>query len=262
MNRWLLNTFPTWALALIVVGGIALLGWGVARTVRRRVPSVAEGEHNDLAGIFLGVLIGVYGIVLAFVIVALYEDFKAAEGTVRTEATELAQLYRDSGAFPAEVRGRIDDEIGRYVTVVVNEEWPLMAEGEASDAAWESIDRLYGIYQGYEPQTEVESTFYGESVAKLDELVASRRERIEQAEQSLPTEFEVLIFGGALLLVGFLSFFGSRNSGVQMVMVVAVSALIGFNLLLAVVLDHPFSGDVGISSHPFQEGALARFSDR
>ena len=257
MNRWLLNTFPTWALALFLAGGLAAIAWAVQTAVRRRLPSVAEGEHNDLAGTFLGVLIGIYGIVLAFVIVALYEQFNAAQSVVRAEATEVAQLYRDSDAFPAGVRDDIHDALGAYVHTVVEEEWKAMEDGKASDEAWAEIAEIYAVYQGYEPEGATAETFYGESVAKLNELVASRRERIEHAEQSMPAEFQILIFGGALLVVGFLSLFGSSNARVQTVMVSAVAALVGFNLLIALVLDHPFSGDVTISDHPFREGALA-----
>ena len=39
----------------------------------------------------------------------------------------------------------------------------------------------------------------------------------------------------------------------------AGALLIGFNLLVATLLDHPFSGDVAISSNPFRVGALSRF---
>ncbi len=40
-------------------------------------------------------------------------------------------------------------------------------------------------------------------------------------------------------------------------MVLAVAALTAFNLLLAAVLDHPFSGDVTVSGAPLIGGALA-----
>ena len=38
-----------------------------------------------------------------------------------------------------------------------------------------------------------------------------------------------------------------------------VAALLDFNLLLAVVLDHPFSGDITVSFAPFKQGALSGF---
>jgi hypothetical protein len=72
--------------------------------------------------------------------------------------------------------------------------------------------------------------------------------------------FQVLLIGGALMLVGFLYVLGVPSGRVQTVMVVSVAALTSFNLLLAVVLDLPFSGDVAVSSEPFTSGTLAQLN--
>ncbi|MBW8826306.1 MAG: DUF4239 domain-containing protein [Acidobacteria bacterium] len=94
MSRWLLNHVPTLGLAAIIIGGF--VGMAVVGTllVRKRLPSWVSGADNDVAGVLLGVVGGVYGIMLAFVIVALWESFQDAERTVTTEATEVSQLYR------------------------------------------------------------------------------------------------------------------------------------------------------------------------
>ena len=109
---------------------------------------------------------------------------------------------------------------------------------------------------GAEKQDEDEDR-EGDGVAVVRHAGDSTKDRLEHAEQSMPLEFQILIVGGALLVVAFLSFFGSANARVQTMMVSAVAALIGFNLLIVLVLDHPFSGDVTISDQPFREGALA-----
>jgi hypothetical protein len=94
-------------------------------------------------------------------------------------------------------------------------------------------------------------------LSKLNDLVAARRERLTQAAEELPSTFQVLLIGGAILLIASLYILGFPTPRTQTVMVVAVAVLTAFNLLLAVVLDHPFSGDVAVSSAPFSQGALA-----
>jgi hypothetical protein len=256
MTRWLLNTFSTWALAIVVVGALVLFAAGGQYLVRRRWPQTAEGEHNDVAGVLLGLVGAVYGIVLAFVIVALYEDHQAANAVVRQEATEIEQIHRGSDAFADDVRAEIRRELADYTGIVIAAEWELMEDGRFSPRAWERVDALYATLQGYRPRTETQSVFYGEAVAKLDDLVTARRERLHFAEESLPGTFQALIIGGALLLIAFMFFIGIRSVRVQMTMIVALAALVGVNLLLVVLLDHPFSGDVAVSSHPFEETAL------
>ena len=259
MTRWLLNTFPTWALALIVVGGLVVLAWAGFKLTRRRLPHLAAGENNDVAGVMLGILVGVYGIVLAFVIVALYEGVQAAEGTVHAEATQLAQLSRDVRAFESPAREAVLASIGRYAHAVVEDEWPLMKKGEESPAAWREIDELYRLFQSYSPKSDPAVVFYGEAVGKLNELVGARRDRLNASQDELPAEFLILIVGGALMLIFFLYILSMPNERAHLFMVLAVAALLGFNLLLAVVLDHPFSGDITVSFGPFKQGALSVF---
>ena len=258
MTRWLLNTFPTLLLAIIVIGVLVLFAATGQYLVRHRWPHVAEGEHNDVAGILLGLLAAVYGIVLAFVIVALYEDFQAADAIVRQEATEIEQIERDSRVFAADVHGQIQRDLDEYTRIVVAREFALMREGESSPLAWKQVDDLYATFQGFDPMGDRQSAFYGEAISKLNDFVGARRERLHFAEESLPAAFQFLIYGGAFLLVGFMWFVGTNNLRVQMLMITSVAALVGLNLLLVVLLDHPFSGDLAVSSHPFEERALER----
>jgi hypothetical protein len=60
---------------------------------------------------------------------------------------------------------------------------------------------------------------------------------------------------GSLITLGYPAFFGASNLTAQMLMTAALAALVALSLLLAVVFDFPFSGDVKISASPF-DGAL------
>jgi hypothetical protein len=60
----------------------------------------------------------------------------------------------------------------------------------------------------------------------------------------------VLLIGG-LITLGYPAFFGASNLTAQMLMTAALAALVALSLLLAVVFDFPFSGDVKISASPF-----------
>jgi hypothetical protein len=257
VNRWLLNTFATWELALLVVGGLAALAIAGLAVVRRALPAVAEGAYNELVSVGVGLLAAVYGIVLAFVVVALYDDYKDAEANVRAEAIAVAQLVGDVGAFPPPVRDELVATLDRYVQLVRGEEWARMADGEASDRAGMTLASFGRLLQRFEPSTASESAFYGESVEKLNDVVSQRQERLHRAHSSLPTPFQVLLIAGAALLIVFLFFVGTPSPRAQTLVVAGVAAVIGFNLLLALVLDYPFAGDISVSDEPFGDGVLA-----
>jgi hypothetical protein len=257
MIRWLLNAVPTWTLVVLVVGGfMAVAGFGLL-FVRRRWPHFIAGEHNDVAGVLLGIVGATYGIMLAFVIVAVYQDFSDAEANVRAEATALSEVYRDTRGMA--IADPMAARIGQYVHHVVDDEWPLMADGRLSDGAWADVDAMFALLQGYEPQTQSQGSFFDAAIGDINQVVASRRSRLFDAQEELPVMLQLLVVGGAVLVVAFTWLFGMRRLTAQLLMVVGVGALIGFSVLIALMIDHPFSGDFSISSAPFREGSLAIF---
>ena len=258
MNRWLLNTFTTWELGLLIVGGCVVVAVGALIAFQR---VGRETEANEITGIVLGVLAAIYGIVLAFIIVSLYDDFRKTKGDIRTEASAVAMVYHDTRGLDAPVADSIKEHIATYIATVKSEEWAALAHGQESEKAWEEIDALYADLQGYTPKTVPQRVFYGEAVNRVNNLMAARRERLNDAEEGIPPTFSVLLVGGAILLLLFPPLFVVRNFRLHVAMSVSVAALVGFNLLLALVLDLPYSGQVAVSNAPFTQGALAAFAE-
>ena len=260
MNRWLLNTFTTWELGLIVVGGFILFAILGLVFFERYAPSLRRGEINDVAGVILGVLAAIYGIVLALVIVSLFDDFHQAKADIRTEASALAMVYEDSRGFSPPVALEIKQHIGRYIVLVQNQEWRDLAHGQESPAAWNEIDSLYKILQSYEPKTISQRAFYSEVVGRVNDLMAARRERLNDAEEGIPSTFAVLLLFGAFLTLGFTFLFGVKDVRLHGAMAMAMAALIGLNLFVALELDYPFSGQISVSPAPYTQGALESFA--
>ncbi|MGK5629126.1 DUF4239 domain-containing protein [Streptomyces sp. URMC 123] len=260
MQVWLLNTFSTLTLAVAIVGGIVCLAVAGSALTHRRFPFLSEGEHNDMVGVLLGMFGAIYGIILAFVIVTLWAQMETAQAVVATEATDVAQIVRNVRVFPREQREEITEAMGAYVHGVVEQQWPLMRRGEADYGATASkLDRVYDVLQRYEPATEAQRAFYEQTLLSLNDVVAQRRARITQSSQQLPILLQALVFGGALVILPLTFLYGNRRRAVRLLFVASVAALIGFSLLLVLVLDRPFAGDLSVSPAPFKEGALAQF---
>ena len=260
MNRWLLNTFTTWELAIIVVGGFVLFTIVGLFVVERIAPALRRGESNDVAGVILGVLAAIYGIVLALVIVSLYDDFRQTKTDIRNEASGLAMVYRDSRSFSPPVAEAVRQHVAAYIFDVQNQEWRDLSHGKESEHAWNELNSLYSVLEAYQPKTFSQQVFYREVVQRVNDLMTARRERLNDAEESIPSTFAVLILFGAFLTLGFTFIFGVKDVRIHAVMAIAVAILIGFNLLVALELDYPFSGQVSVSSTPYTSGALAEFA--
>ncbi|MFJ6719612.1 MULTISPECIES: DUF4239 domain-containing protein [unclassified Streptomyces] len=260
MILWLLNNLSTFVLGVLLVGGFTALAVVGSVAARRRFPHLAAGEHNEMVGVALGMFGAIYGIILAFVVVTLWTQLENTQNVVAGEATDLALVVRSAEAFPAADRAKVDRAVGAYVHAVVDVQWPMMRDGRPSfDATAEQTHAMYTALQAYEPVGSRSETFYQEAASRLNDVAAQRRARVTMAETSLPTLLQVLVYGGALVILPLTFLFGLRSLKMQLLFVSAVAALIGFSLLLVMVLDRPFAGDLSVSPAPYKEAALAQF---
>jgi hypothetical protein len=259
MSLWVVNHLSLpWLVAFLVVG-TTLASMGGCLLVRRLFPSLADGDHSEVAGVVMGIFGAIYGIVLAFVIVALWENYQSADALASTESTSLAAMARAVRAFPPEIEFHLRESIQGYVRSVVEDEWVTMKTGEKSPRTAASIDNLYASLQAYEPQSPSESAFYDQAVAALTDVTSTRRARIQQSGETLPTLFQVLVVGGAVIVIGLTYFLDVPSRRIHLLFVGTVSSLVGFSLLLAMLMDHPFAGAMAVGTGPYKEEALKQF---
>ena len=112
-------------LAALLFVGLSVAGLLI---VRGRVPLALLEEHHEVAGICFAVVGGLYGIILAFVMVSSWERYETARQDTETEASAAADLYRHSAGFGEPARTRIGNAVLAYVESVVNEEFPAIVE--------------------------------------------------------------------------------------------------------------------------------------
>jgi hypothetical protein len=257
VTRTLLNTFPTWLLAIAVVVASVALSVGGLLLVRRRFPDLQRHGVNEIVGVTIGVLAAIFGILLGFVTVALYQDFTDSKDTVRSEATELIELYNDSRAFAPPAAAAVERQIKSYIAAVRFNEWARMRDGDPDPRVGDRhVSGLYRVLRAYEPDTRARTVFYTDAVARLNDVVDARRSRLADASEEMPGALRLMLVLGAALLIASLYLLGTSNRRLHMAMIVMVAVITSFNLLIVVALDHPFSGDISLSNEPFDQGRL------
>src|SRR5215213_3192783 len=98
--------------------------------VRRLVPHQTMARHNDVAGFVYATMGVTYAVVLAFVVIAVWENYAETREVADREASAAGALYRLASGFPDPYRTAAQAAVLAYAEVVVEASWPAMEEGE------------------------------------------------------------------------------------------------------------------------------------
>ena len=109
----LMHDTPLWVTALFLTIGAALYSIGLTLIARWAYGVDRLKLNNEVAGFKFAVVGVFYAVMLAFVVIAVWEDFRKTEEAVRDEAKAAVDLHRITFAFPieagAEVRSHLVD---------------------------------------------------------------------------------------------------------------------------------------------------------
>ena len=257
IGRWLLNTFPTWILVLLGVGGVvalSVLGFALYKRLYLRAPN---WEGDTMVGSFAARAETLLGVLLVFVIVSLYGSFQATRDAVQTEATGLAQFVRDTQAFPPAVGGPLRARVAAYVREVRGPEWHDMREGHTNPRAVALLDDIYDGLTQHSPRGARERIFYDDAVQHLDDVASARRTRLSHVAGSVPTALWLLVLVASVVGIVTMYPFSASFDRLQYWLIGISAVLIGAGLIVALLLDYPFAGSLAVGPQPLSQGTLA-----
>jgi Protein of unknown function (DUF4239) len=243
---------------VLVVGGACLAAIVGLTLVQRLVPVEVRQRHNDVAGFIYAVVGIVYAVLLALVVIAVWEEHEAAKATVHSEANEVADIFWLARRIPEPDGLQIQELARSYARVVVDEEWPLMEQSRSSPRAWVLLDEMQRSVQDLEVRTQADQVLFDRGLEQVQQLADSRRIRLVEANEGLPASLWVVLIVGGIVTVGFTYLFGLENTGTHRLMVASLTGMIALVLFTIGTLDYPFSGGGRIGPEAF-ELVLHRF---
>jgi hypothetical protein len=156
--------------------------------------------------------------------------YTAAENIAASEAGAAVEIHRLAEQFPEPKRDQIRELAWSYIQVVVDEEWPLMRDGQVSPRA--------------------EALAY--ELDRFTDLHKDRQVRLLNVRQGLPTILWVVLVMLATITILFSYFLGMENRRIHMLAVAALAAGIAFIISTIVGLDDPFGGDLRVGPDAFE----------
>jgi Protein of unknown function (DUF4239) len=230
---------------ILAVAGLVL--------VQRLVPPERREGQNNVAGFIYAVLGVAYAVLLAFVVIAVWQDYEAAQTNVESEAHELAGIYYLATQLPEPERTRIQELVRTYVRVVVEEEWPRMERGQTSPRANALVRQLRSEFLEFDPHTKGEQVLYESGLTQAHDADDARRSRLLEVREGIPDLLWVVLVVGGVITVTFTYLFGLQSNLAHALMVAALTLLICGILFTIGEFNNPFSGLVEIQPEAFKE---------
>jgi hypothetical protein len=243
---YVLSELPLWAVILAVIVIPTSIAIGSQVLVRRSVGVDQLALNNEVAGFIFAIIGVVYAVLLAFVVIAVWEKFSEGQTSVAKESAAAAALfYYSEGTEPEAAKLR--ENLIHYLKLVIDSDWPAMATDTEDAKTTDALGSLYRAAMALNRTATRSIPDMSEVFTQIDNLTLARRVRLHLSTGLVPEIIWITLFAGAGLTVCFALFFGSPNTFAHLAMTAILSIVLASGLVVIIALDHPFSGPVHIS---------------
>ena len=233
----------------------------VAGALRLFLSSVLPLEtlHVEVHGVaaYLTVVGGLYGIIVAFLLFVVWEQFNHVQMGLEKEASALEDLCRVAGSLAERDSGnRIRLALRRYVKVTESDEPQRLAARQASAIACESFAALKQAVRGAEVPTQKDRVVYDELLRALARVMEARDERLTVSATRVPeTLWNMVVFVSVVVLFGGFLALGVHSVWLAILLVAAARGILTFLLAVIKDMDNPFAGVWNVSYAPMTDVA-------
>jgi hypothetical protein len=249
----IINYVPLWLLIFTVVGALEVYSVGLMLACRRKWGPDRLKLNNEVAGFKFSVIGVLYAVLLAFVVIAVWEDYRNTETAVRNEVKAIVDLNQLSYALPEPSASTVRSSLAYYVEDVRKSEWATMARGLPSITAAHGLAHLTEAIINIPAESRKDLALYQQALHLLSVIEDNRSERLDSADGSVPPILWLVLIAGAMVTLGYPAFFGTSNLFAQTLMTATLAALVALALLPALLLDYPFTGQGRIPATAFEQ---------
>ena len=250
MLSWLLDSSLPALCAIVVAFAIVLAVAGLF-VARRVLPAETLDVHHYMTSAQFQVMGTIYAVLLAFVIITVWQHHSAITTTLEEEAANLLELRRDAGQYPESIGRPLVDALQAYASAVVDDEWEAMGHGGESDRAEQAYENIWRLF-GKLPVTDLrELAIQTETLRRMNDLAETRHLRLLRVRTTVDPILWIALLAGGALTIGFSYLFGAKHLGFQVLTTAIFAGTIALFICVIVVLDAPFARAGSVSREPF-----------
>ncbi|MFF8773347.1 DUF4239 domain-containing protein [Kitasatospora sp. NPDC015120] len=241
----------TWPNLTILVGSLAI-ATVVLLLLPRFVSAEARKPHNDVTAAIFAMVGVLYAVLLAFVVIVVWEAADDARATTFREADQLAGLYWTSRQFDSPAGIELTNLTLQYAHNVIGDEWQLMARHRTDPHTTELVYRIRDTTNALQPVDSRQQAHFNNALQHVEGLASERRARLTQVQDAVPPLLWVPLIVGAVLTVGFAFVFGISSIRLHLAMVLTMTAMICVVLIVIKEMNYPFDGVNAVQPDAFQ----------
>lgn len=239
----------------------AALGAGLAVYFVRRVNrEELMQQNNEAAGQVFTIVGGLHAVLIAFVLISLFDGVATAEQATFKEADGLVAASWAADSLPEPARSQVKSLSVSYVDRVVRDEWPRLIEGDAhvGQEGWDDLARMRSLVSSTQADSEWQNGQKIEAATKLWDVYQARQQRLTTAGSGgVSTVMWFALLAGSVMSVALPLMFGGPRKITHIVIVSILAGALALLLFATHQLQNPYGGGAQVSPEAFMS-ALAR----
>jgi len=253
MGDWLLNFSLPW-MAFVVFAATYIVAACVYLVVVRLAVGDRARAFKAFSPAMLPPLGVIFGLLVGFVAVQIWNDFDKAKVAVATEASALRAAVLLAESLPDEQRTHFHALIKRHIDEAVNREWPAMAHEHLTLAPLSThLVEALQLTISLKPQDESQRTAQREIVSALRTALNARRQRIIISQSEVgPVKWAAILLMGLCTLIAIAVVHSDNRLACAMAVTLFATGIALSSLLIA-AYSRPFTGEISVKPELLQQ---------
>ncbi|GAB2959018.1 DUF4239 domain-containing protein [Amycolatopsis acidiphila] len=254
-----MNVYVT---GLLWVAGSMIVGALIAYLVRRYGLDEGRPDNNDAAGQAFTIVGGLHAVVVAFVLISLFDAASTVRDGSYQETQALVSATWAADALPEPAHTQVPELARQYARTVVQQEWPrLQNGGMPGEEGWTLVNRMRASLDATDlPDDDWLVDQKTDAASDLTDVYEQRQARLNAVrDNGVGVVLWFVLVVGSVIFVLLPNLFGGTRQATHIIIVSTLAATTTLLLYAIFQMQNPFAGGAKVGPEAFSQ-AIARLS--
>lgn len=255
-----MNVYVT---GLFWVAGAVVAGALIAYLVRRYGLDEGRPDNNDAAGQAFTIVGGLHAVVVAFVLISLFDAASTVRDGSYQETQALVSASWAAESLPEPARSQVPELARQYAETVVRQEWPRLRNGGMpGEEGWTLLHRMRESLDATATpdQNDWLTNRKAAAATGLTGVYQQRQARLNAVrDNDVGVVLWFVLIAGSVIFVLLPNLFGGTKQATHIIIVSTLAATTTLLLYAIFQMQNPFAGGAKVGPEAFSQ-AIARLS--